>query len=104
MKSFLLLFLFALPLGCEDMDDNAVPNNLGVKDFVWKGMNLYYLWQGEVPDLDDDRFANQSELNAFLTDFENPESLFNALRIDNSIDRFVNISINFLFCNYDKVG
>jgi len=96
MKSFLLLFLFALPLGCEDMDDNAVPNNLGVKDFVWKGMNLYYLWQGEVPDLDDDRFANQSELNAFLTDFENPESLFNALRIDTSIDRF-----SVIYSDYD---
>ncbi|MEK8179645.1 S41 family peptidase [Flavobacterium buctense] len=96
MKSVLLLFLFVLPLGCEDMDDNAVPNNLGVKDFVWKGMNLYYLWQGEVPDLDDDRFANQSELNAFLTDFENPESLFNALRIDNSIDRF-----SVIYSDYD---
>lgn len=96
MNSFLLLFLFVLPLGCEDMDDNAVPNNLSVKDFVWKGMNLYYLWQGEVPDLDDDRFANQSELNAFLTDFENPETLFNALRIDNSIDRF-----SVIYSDYD---
>jgi len=96
MKSFLLLFLFFLPLGCEDMDDNAVPNNLSVKDFVWKGMNLYYLWQGEVPDLDDERFANQSELNAFLTDFENPESLFNALRIDTSIDRF-----SVIYSDYD---
>lgn len=83
-----LLFLLILPYGCEDMDDNAVPDSLAVKDFVWKGMNLYYLWQGDVPDLADNRFANQSQLNTFLEDFDNPVTLFNALRIDNSIDRF----------------
>jgi carboxyl-terminal processing protease len=86
--SLLLLFLFAIPFGCEDMDDNAVPGSLQIKDFVWKGMNLYYLWQADVPDLADDRFANQSELNTFLETFENPVDLFNELRVDPSIDRF----------------
>ena len=70
------------------MDDNAVPSSLEIKDFVWKGMNLYYLWQADVTDLDDERFANQQELNNFLDPFENPTALFNALRIDNSIDRY----------------
>ncbi len=84
----LLLLLLALPLGCSDNDDNAVPNSLAIKDFVWKGMNLYYLWQADVPDLADDRFSNQAELNVFLENFETPESLFSALRTDNAIDRF----------------
>lgn len=84
----LLLLLLALPFGCEDMDDNAVPSSLQVKDFVWKGMNLYYLWQADVPDLADDRFANQSQLNTFLETFENPTTLFNALRVPTSTDRF----------------
>ena len=88
VKSFLLLLLFALPLSCEDMDDNAVPSELQIKDFVWKGMNLYYLWQANVSDLADDRFANQTQLNTFLETFENPTTLFNALRVDTSIDRF----------------
>lgn len=88
VKSFLLLLLFALPLSCEDMDDNAVPSELQIKDFVWKGMNLYYLWQANVSDLADDRFANQTQLNTFLETFENPITLFNALRVDTSIDRF----------------
>ncbi|MGL2963714.1 S41 family peptidase [Flavobacterium sp. RSB2_4_14] len=88
VKTFLLLLLFALPLGCEDMDDNAVPSNLEINDFVWKGMNLYYLWQADVTDLDDDRFANQSQLNVFLETFDDPTTLFNALRTDTSIDRF----------------
>lgn len=84
----LLLSLLVIPFGCEDMDDNAVPNALEVKDFVWKGMNLYYLWQADVPDLADDRFANQTELNTFLEPFESPTTLFNHLRVDTSIDRF----------------
>jgi C-terminal processing protease CtpA/Prc len=88
VPSFLLLFLFAFATSCEDMDDNAVPSSLEIKDFVWKGMNLYYLWQADVPDLDDERFANQQELNNFLDPFANPTALFNALRIDNSIDRY----------------
>lgn len=95
-KPLLLLFLLALPFGCEDMDDNAVPSSLAVKNFVWKGLNLYYLWQADVPDLADDRFANQSELNTFLEDFETPESLFNALRVSNSIDRF-----SVIYSDYD---
>jgi hypothetical protein len=80
--------LFALPLSCEDMDDNAVPSELQIKDFIWKGMNLYYLWQADVSDLADDRFANQTQLNTFLETFENPTTLFNALRVNTSIDRF----------------
>jgi len=86
--SSLLLLLFIIPFGCEDMDDNAVPSSLEIKDFVWKGMNLYYLWQEDVEDLADDRFDNQSQLNAFLETFTNPTDLFNALRVSNSIDRF----------------
>jgi len=88
VKSFLLLLLFALPLSCEDMDDNAVPSGLQIKDFVWKGMNLYYLWQADVINLADDRFANQSQLNTFLEPFANPTDLFNALRVPSPTDRF----------------
>lgn len=79
------LFIFQ---GCEDQDDNAVPSDLKIKDFVWKGMNLYYLWQADVPDLDDERFANQGELNNFLENYNDPAVLFNHLRVDPSIDRF----------------
>lgn len=70
----LLLAAFAFQ-GCEDMDDNAVP----VNDFIWKGLNLYYLWQENVPNLADDRFANQEQLNNFLEGYGSPESLFQSL-------------------------
>jgi carboxyl-terminal processing protease len=88
LKSFLLLLLLTIPLACDDIDDNAVPSNLRVNDFVWKGMNLYYLWQADVPNLDDNRFANQDQLNTFLTDYSSPTDLFNSLRVDNTLDRF----------------
>lgn len=73
---------------CEDQDDNLVPSTLQSKDFVWKGLNLYYLWQADQPDLADNRFENQNQLNAFLESFSTPTDLFNHLRIDSSIDRF----------------
>lgn len=92
MKKCLLACLFVLaffvPLGCSDIDDNAVPSSLQVKDFVWKGLNLYYLWQADVPNLADNRFANQSELNDFLTPYASPEDLFSALRVPNTIDKY----------------
>lgn len=82
------LLLVLIGFSCTDMNDYPVPDSLQINDFVWKGMNTYYLWQNDVPDLADNRFANQSELNAFLTNYDSPVSLFNALRIDNTIDRF----------------
>lgn len=86
--TLLLLLFFFVPFGCSDMDDNLVPSNLEIKDFVWKGMNLYYLWQADVPDLADNRFANQTELNTFLEPFSTPTDLFNSLRVPSTIDRF----------------
>lgn len=88
-KFTLLLFLAIFSFqGCQDMDDNAAPLNLEVHDFIWKGLNQYYLWQADVPNLSDDRFASQNELNIFLSAYPTPEELFDALRVDQSIDRF----------------
>ncbi|CAN1565540.1 carboxyl-terminal processing protease [Flavobacteriaceae bacterium] len=93
MKTFLKFTLLALIAlisfaSCEDMDDVAAPPAQEINDFIWKGMNLYYLWQADVPNLADKRFANQAELNVFLKGYSKPEDLFEALRVDKSIDRF----------------
>jgi carboxyl-terminal processing protease len=86
--ALLLLFILVAPLGfisCEDEDDNAVP----VNDFIWKGLNLYYLWQADVPNLADDRFASQADLNNFLEAYSSPEDLFESLLYQRGvIDRF----------------
>lgn len=82
---FLAVFTFQ---SCQDNDDVAAPPNLEVQNFIWKGLNLYYLWQADVPNLSDTRFANQTELNIFLKEYPVPENLFDALRVDKTIDRF----------------
>lgn len=88
LKNLLLLFLAVFVLqACEDQDDVESPADLQINDFVWKGMNQFYLYQGDVPNLADDRFANQEALNSFLRGYSNPEDLFESL-LYKSQDRF----------------
>lgn len=88
-KITLLLFIAVFTFqSCQDNDDVAPPASLDIQDFIWKGMNQYYLWQADVPNLSDDRFADQNELNTFLKGYPVPEELFDALRVDKTIDRF----------------
>jgi C-terminal processing protease CtpA/Prc len=89
-KFFILVILATFALhSCEDIDDTLnVPTNLEVQNFIWKGLNLYYLWQDEVVDLADNRFENQGQLNSFLSNYTNPFELFNYLKVDPTLDRF----------------
>jgi hypothetical protein len=94
MKSiYKVLFVFLLAglilYSCEDNDDTlGVPSNLEVQNFIWKGLNLYYLWQEDVVDLADDRFETQNQLNDYLTNYTDPFDLFNALKVPPTLDRF----------------
>ncbi len=69
---FTLLFI---GMSCENDDENNVSSDLEVQNFIWKGLNAYYLWQQEIPDLADTRFSSQEQLNAFL-EGKDPEELF----------------------------
>ena len=75
---FLALIFGNLFVSCsEDMDDVIEPAGTDeIKDFIWRGMNNIYLYKADVPELADDRFENQEELNEFLDNFATPESLF----------------------------
>ena len=59
----------------------TLPENLVVQDFVWKGLNAYYLHQDEIADLSDRRFNSDQELNAYLGGFADSETLFSNLLI-----------------------
>jgi C-terminal processing protease CtpA/Prc len=79
---YAIYYLLAITMvlqSCEVQDDNKVPNDIAINNFVWKGLNLYYLWQADVPNLADDQFANQSDLNDFLYGYSRPEDLFQQL-------------------------
>ena len=94
----MLLSTIYLLQSCEKHEDYNVPDNLRINDFVWKGLNLYYLWQPFVPYLDDERFGSQQELNGFLSGYSDPAVLFNNLLIDESLDRF-----SVIFSNYNTL-
>ncbi|MDR7211382.1 S41 family peptidase [Flavobacterium piscis] len=80
LRSLIFLFIAMFTLqSCEDQDDVDSPPDLKVNDFIWKGLNQYYLWQADVPNLADQRFANQESLNSFLRGYTQPEDLFEDL-------------------------
>lgn len=74
--SFLICFSFQ---SCEKDDSNSVPKEIAIQNFIWKGLNQFYLWQNEVPNLSDTKFANQNELNSFLYGYTNADDLFQDL-------------------------
>ena len=103
-QSTLLLFLvFFTFQACQDNDDVATPTNLDIQDFIWKGLNQYYLWQADVPNLADGRFANQTELDTFLKGYPAPEDLFDAL-LFKSKDRFSWIVPDYLVLEQELQG
>jgi C-terminal processing protease CtpA/Prc len=81
IKFFCLLFISLIGFqSCEDLDDTLyVPAKIQIHNFIWNGLNQYYLWQEDVPELSDSRFADQGQLNAFLESKGTPENLFTSL-------------------------
>lgn len=79
-RSLVLLFLAAFSLqSCDDKDDVATSPDLQINNFIWRGLNEVYLWQADVPNLADNRFANQDALDSFLKGYSKPEDLFEDL-------------------------
>lgn len=74
MKRVLFTALLVLLFSCGNDDDvlNA-PDDLAVKDFMWKAMNLWYFWQAEIPNLADNKFTTDEAYTAFLRGESNPE-------------------------------
>ncbi len=86
MKKISILFLSLgfLFVNCKKNDDDLAtgPNpdpsaNVDVQNFMWKAMNIWYFWQGEVPVLADNRFPNSSTYTEYLEQFQNPETFYN---------------------------
>ena len=71
-----ILCCFTL-LSCEKVGE--FPVDIQTHDFVWKGLNAYYLYQDEIDDLSDQRFNNDIELESFLREFFSPEDIFSTL-------------------------
>jgi len=76
--SLLILVLSVLCLSCStDRDDELGPVSfLEIKNFIYDGMQLYYLYKPDVPELANDFFESREERNDFLNSFDTPENFF----------------------------
>nr|WP_314559380.1 S41 family peptidase [uncultured Capnocytophaga sp.] len=107
MKQLVLYILLAFSLlACEkDFQEKPVTGSnytgkdvdLRIRDFIWKGLNQYYLWQPNVTNLQDNRFGSLYNANpetnntyrTFLKSFDTPNNLFYSLLNQyQNIDRF----------------
>lgn len=83
----LLLTFSILATSCSKTED--IPQDVEVNDFIWGGMNAYYKWQGEVPDLSDRKFSTRTQLNSYLSGFSDSEQFFYSLNYRRGdVDRF----------------
>ncbi|MFZ3273996.1 MAG: S41 family peptidase, partial [Lutibacter sp.] len=66
-----------------DNNDDPIQssNNLDkpINDFIWKGMNSWYNWQPNVPDLANAKDDDQDDYNSYLNGFADPEDFFYSL-------------------------
>lgn len=97
MKKYItasLLSILFLTVSCNKEDnilseEFIVTTDDEINNFIWKGLNLYYLWQEDVPNLADNRFDNLEDLYTFFRNYNSPESTFNSLlNQPDVVDRF----------------
>ena len=116
MKKYVLIFLTLamISVGCKKNDDGIDgPNGpdpdpsagVVVQDFMWKAMNIWYFWQEDVPDLDDNRFDNDADYTAFLQSESDPGDFFdNKLRFVDDRFSFYNEDYKVLTDNLSGVS
>ncbi|MEM9679698.1 MAG: S41 family peptidase, partial [Bacteroidota bacterium] len=88
----------------EDQDDNLIASS-EINDFVWKAMNVVYLYKDDVPDLADDRFNSNSEYSNYLNNFATPEAIFaSLLYLPETVDKFSAIIPNYFDFQQQQQG
>ncbi|NNG10959.1 MAG: carboxyl-terminal protease [Arenibacter sp.] len=98
MKKIFGILLCTLILSCSDKDDNAFlyPKETTVQNFMWQGLNQWYFWQADAPNLGDERFTTNEEYVAYLEKYPDPEEFFyqtcynhsNIVGSGSAVDRF----------------
>ena len=92
MKIYKLLLITVLTAGlfssCSKDDEVVSPKepeseltiegnlDLEIKDFIWKGMNFWYLYKEYKPKLQDDAFSTEREYITYLDQWNSPENFF----------------------------
>lgn len=79
LKSLLIVvFLLSLFSSCIKDNDDQIggASSLDVQQFIYRGLNIYYLYKSEKEELATKYFGSEGEMNSFLDDFATPEDLF----------------------------
>ncbi len=96
--SVLLFFISLFVFSCKDNDDELHPaSSLEIKNFIWKAMNVFYLYKSDVPNLERTEAvigSGAENFESFLNKFDTPEALYEALQAPQ--DRFSFMSSNYL--------
>jgi C-terminal processing protease CtpA/Prc len=99
MKKYFLIPILLLLLtatSCfEDLDDNEqIASTEDINDFIYRGLNFFYLYKADTPELANDAFASTDAKNLFIKNFDTPEDIFEFLKSDQ--DRFSRLFSNYL--------
>ena len=80
IKALVLLCVVSfLTTSCfKDNDDSQISAS-EINDFVWKGMNTFYLYKENIPNLANNKFSSDAEYSAYLNGYSTPEDLFESL-------------------------
>ncbi|WP_298500214.1 S41 family peptidase [uncultured Algibacter sp.] len=94
----LILIIAALFLtSCFEDNDDITVTGRDINDFVWKGLNTFYLYKDNTPDLADNRFSSNNEYANYLNGFISPSDLFESLIYQpETIDRFSRLFSNYI--------
>lgn len=77
--------------GCKKDDPVPVviPDANIVNKFVYNGLRDYYLWNAQIPVLNDGKYQSKDSLNVFLNKYTDPQVLFKSLLYKyNEIDKW----------------
>lgn len=90
LNLWMLMTVLFLGWSCNDDDDiteigGPDQENIEIQDFIWGGLNIFYLWQPNVADLADDRFSTEEEYIDFLSSEPVPEDFFESLLFQRGI-------------------
>jgi len=99
MKKKLILFLLltsVLFTSCfKDKDDtDQVASVLEINDFIYRGLNFFYLYKEDTPELANNAFSTEDEKIAFINSYSSPEAFFEYLRSPQ--DRFSLLVDNYI--------
>lgn len=87
MKTYISMiipfFLMSLLLtGCKEEEPEPEPEikeATDVNKFIYNGLATYYLWEDNIPALNNPIYENSDSLNVFLNKYSDPEALFDDL-------------------------